>query len=118
MKRNVTTAALATALCSAVTAGPLDLDAIKARGTLRVIVAADEAPETFALQAGGDSGFERELLEGFARLRGLKEDPALRGTLEEYLGNIRRGPSWSWAITATATPTSTPRRSSATRRRC
>ena len=55
-------------------AGALDLDAVKTRGTIRVIVAADEAPETFARQAGGDGGFERELLEGFARLHALKLD--------------------------------------------
>ncbi len=35
-----------------------DLEAVKARGVVRVIVAADEAPETFALQPGGDPGFE------------------------------------------------------------
>ena len=49
-----------------------DLAEMKARGTLRAIVAADEAPETFSLQASGPPGFERELLEGFASLHGLK----------------------------------------------
>jgi ABC-type amino acid transport substrate-binding protein len=48
-----------------------DLPEIRRRGTLRVIVAADEAPETFALRGGGNPGFERELLDGFVRLQGL-----------------------------------------------
>jgi polar amino acid transport system substrate-binding protein len=39
-------------------------------GALRVIVAAEEEPETFASAPG--AGFERELLEGFAKLRGLR----------------------------------------------
>jgi ABC-type amino acid transport substrate-binding protein len=54
-------------------AAPLgaDLAELKARGTLRVIVAAEEARETFD-PAGSASGFERELVEGFARLEGLR----------------------------------------------
>ncbi len=48
-----------------------DLPEIKRRGMVRVIVAADEAPETFALRGGGDPGFERELLDGFVRLHAL-----------------------------------------------
>jgi len=39
-------------------AGALDLEALKAQGAIRVIVAADEAPETFALQPATDAGFE------------------------------------------------------------
>jgi membrane-bound lytic murein transglycosylase F len=66
-------AALVTTLVSAAPAAA-DLDAVKARGAVRVIVAADEAPETFALRPGGAPGFERELLEGFARLNGLRID--------------------------------------------
>jgi polar amino acid transport system substrate-binding protein len=48
-----------------------DLADLKARGTLRVVVAADEAPETFDLKGGGRPGFERELVDSFARLQGL-----------------------------------------------
>jgi ABC-type amino acid transport substrate-binding protein len=91
MRRIVSTAALAAALCSAVTARPLDLDAIKARGTLRVIVAADEAPETFALQAGVESGFERELLEGFARLRGFKIDVVVAKAYSDRIPMLLKG---------------------------
>src|SRR5262245_46538836 len=53
-------------------ASAADLDDVKARGALRVVVAEDEAAETFALQPGPDPGFERELLESFARLSGVK----------------------------------------------
>src|SRR6266446_6380687 len=49
-----------------------DLSALEKRGEIRAIVAADEAPETYALGAVGEPGFERELIEGFARLRGLR----------------------------------------------
>jgi polar amino acid transport system substrate-binding protein len=52
--------------------GAADLDDVRARGALRVVVAEDEAAETFAQQAGPDPGFERELLESFVRLQGLK----------------------------------------------
>lgn len=62
-------AALALAACGPVHA---DLPEIKQRGVLRVLVPADENPAWFALAAAEQPGFERELLEGFARLQGLK----------------------------------------------
>jgi membrane-bound lytic murein transglycosylase F len=40
--------------------------------TLRVLVATDEMPEMFSLEPGPDPGFERELLEGFCRIHGLR----------------------------------------------
>jgi ABC-type amino acid transport substrate-binding protein len=49
-----------------------DLAELKARGTLRVVVAADEAPETFDPKGGVRPGFERELIETFAHVQGLK----------------------------------------------
>jgi ABC-type amino acid transport substrate-binding protein len=52
-------------------AGAADLEQVRARGSLRVIVAADESAETFALTPGPDPGFERELIESFARLQGV-----------------------------------------------
>ena len=39
---------------------------------LRVLVAADEMPEMFSFAPTGPPGFERELLEGFCRLHGLR----------------------------------------------
>jgi ABC-type amino acid transport substrate-binding protein len=55
-------------------AGPLpaaDLAELKAKKSIRVVVASDEAPETFAVEPGGRPGFERELIEGFAKVHGL-----------------------------------------------
>jgi ABC-type amino acid transport substrate-binding protein len=49
-----------------------DLAEVKTRGALRVIVAADEAPETFDAKGGARPGFERELIETFARVQGVK----------------------------------------------
>jgi ABC-type amino acid transport substrate-binding protein len=40
--------------------------------TLRVLVAADEMPEMFSFAEKGQPGFERELMEGFCRIHGLK----------------------------------------------
>jgi ABC-type amino acid transport substrate-binding protein len=52
-----------------------DLAQIKSRGVLRVIAAADDAPETFSFAGGTRPGFERELAEGFAKLHGLRLEP-------------------------------------------
>src|SRR5262245_41089478 len=46
-----------------------DLAAIKARGSLRVLIGADEDPIWFSQRGGPQPGFEREVLEGFARLQ-------------------------------------------------
>ena len=48
-----------------------DLAEVKARGSLRVLVGADEDPAWFAQRASASPGFEREVLEGFARLQKL-----------------------------------------------
>lgn len=64
--------ALAAALLAAAPASALDLPELEKRGVVRVIVAADEAPETFAIAPGAAPGFEREILEGFTRLHKLK----------------------------------------------
>ncbi len=44
----------------------------KARGVIRVLAATDENPEWFATRAAERPGFEREVLEGFARLHKLR----------------------------------------------
>lgn len=49
-----------------------DLAEIKARGGLRVLASADEDPLWFSLRKGESAGFEREVLEGFARLHKLR----------------------------------------------
>jgi membrane-bound lytic murein transglycosylase F len=58
-------------LCAA-GAGAADLEEVRQAGRLRVVVAADESAETFARAAGPAPGFERELVESFARLQGLE----------------------------------------------
>jgi ABC-type amino acid transport substrate-binding protein len=67
--------AVRTALLLLLAASPAraaDLAEVKAAGALRVIVAADESPDTFAVSPGADPGFERELLEAFSRQHGLR----------------------------------------------
>jgi len=38
-------------------------------------VSADESPEAFSFDPGGPPGFDRELLEGFARLQRVTLEP-------------------------------------------
>ena len=68
-----------------------DLAALEKRGAIRAIVAADEAPETYALGAGGEPGFERELLEGFARLRGLKVETVVSKSYPDRIPALLAG---------------------------
>src|SRR6185436_5149008 len=68
-------AALTTTLAFAASAFAADLPQIKSRGVLRVIAAADDAPETFSFAGGARPGFERELADGFAKLHGLQLEP-------------------------------------------
>jgi membrane-bound lytic murein transglycosylase F len=70
----VTAFAVAVALTAggAFASGGADLPDVKTRGALRVIIAADESPDTFALVAGTRPGFERDLMERFAQLQDIK----------------------------------------------
>lgn len=77
------------ALAGAVSAA--DLPDIVNSGVLRVIVAADEAPETFSLRPGGDPGFERELLDGFARLHKVRVIPVTATGYAERIPMLQRG---------------------------
>ena len=49
-----------------------DLAEIERAGVLRVLVAADELPHMFSFGSSGDPGLEREMIEAFARARGLR----------------------------------------------
>jgi L-cystine transport system substrate-binding protein len=49
-----------------------DLAEIRASGALRVLAAVDDDPAWFSLRSGASPGFEREVLEGFARLQKLR----------------------------------------------
>ena len=61
---------LASTLLAATSPAGADMSQIKQRGTLRVLAGHDE--NWFSLQRDGPPGFEREVLEGFARLHGLR----------------------------------------------
>jgi len=62
--------AAACASLAATRGAPADFAQVKARGALRVLAAHDE--NWFSLEAQGPAGFEREVLEGYARLHGLR----------------------------------------------
>ena len=79
-----------TAAVSASRVAAADLSEVKARGTLRVIAAADEAPETFSFDAAANPGFERELVEGFAKLQGLKVEAVKAKAYGERIPMLNR----------------------------
>ena len=72
-------------------AAPRDLSEIEARGTLRVIAAADEAPETFSFTPGSSPGFDRELVEGFAKLHGLRVEAVKAKSYGDRIPMLGRG---------------------------
>jgi polar amino acid transport system substrate-binding protein len=80
----------ATVLAAATSSGA-DLAEVHSRGVLRVIVAADEAPATFALKAGEGPGFERELIEGFARLHSLGVTTVVAPGYADRIPMLQRG---------------------------
>jgi len=58
---------------------------------LRVLVPSDEMPEMFSFDTKGQPGFERELLEGFCRIHGLKLDVVQVRDFEQIIPMLRRG---------------------------
>lgn len=68
-----------------------DLSEIKTRGVLKVIAQKDEAPEMFSYAGSGDPGFEREIIEGFARLNDLKLEAVPVETSGERIPALQRG---------------------------
>src|SRR5262245_10419431 len=83
--------ALALGLAFAPSAVAADLPDLKGKGVLKVIAQRDEAPEMFAFTAGGSPGFEREMIEGFARLNGLKVEAIPVKTSDERIPTVTRG---------------------------
>jgi ABC-type amino acid transport substrate-binding protein len=51
---------------------PADLEEVRSRGTLRVLVVAFETADEFFSTASPRPGFDREIVEGFCRLQNLK----------------------------------------------
>ncbi len=72
------------------TAPASDLVELKAKGVLRVIAQKDEAKELFNLGAG-EPGFEREVLEGFARLHGLELETVVQPTAADRIPALLGG---------------------------
>jgi ABC-type amino acid transport substrate-binding protein len=58
---------------------------------LRVLVAADEMPEMFSFAQTGPPGLERELIEGFCRLHGLRLDVVPVPDFEQIIPMLLRG---------------------------
>ncbi len=67
-----------------------DLDEIRASGTLRVLAAADDDPAWFSMRPGDSPGFEREVLEGFARLQKLRFEVVPIGSWEDAIPMLIR----------------------------
>jgi len=58
---------------------------------LRVLVAADEMPEMFSFETKGQPGLERELLEGFCRIHGLKMEVVPVRDFDHIIPMLLRG---------------------------
>jgi ABC-type amino acid transport substrate-binding protein len=58
---------------------------------LRVLVAADEMPEMFSFADGGQPGLERELIEGFCRLHGMKLEIVPVRDFDQIIPMLLRG---------------------------
>jgi ABC-type amino acid transport substrate-binding protein len=87
----LTIALLLTRLVPAAAATAADLAEIKKAGAIRVIIAADESPDTFAFAAGARPGFERELMERFAQLHDLKLEVVRAPGYAERIPMLQRG---------------------------
>jgi ABC-type amino acid transport substrate-binding protein len=68
-----------------------DLKEITARGTLKVLTSLGEQPEIFSFAATGEPGFEREILEGFARLHRVKLESVQVKSFDEIIGALNKG---------------------------
>jgi ABC-type amino acid transport substrate-binding protein len=81
--------ALWVALSGASTAATLD--DLKLRGAIRVIAAEGEQPEEFSFKPGAAPGFEREMLESFAKLYSLKLEVVSVKGWDERIPVLLRG---------------------------
>ena len=73
-------------------ASPVDFPDIQARGSLRVIAAEGEQPEMFDFDGDpAKPGLEREMLEGFARLKRLQLEVVAVKTFSDRIPALLRG---------------------------
>jgi ABC-type amino acid transport substrate-binding protein len=70
---------------------PADLNEITGRGSLRVLVGVGEDAAWFRLEGGDAPGFEREVLEGFARLHKLRFEVVRVERWEEAISTLLQG---------------------------
>lgn len=91
--------------CLSLTAGADDLDALKTRGTLRVLRVPSAGVNEFFQDDTHLPGFDRELLEGFAQLHGLSVRVVPVSSWDELAPALlaRRGDVIAGRYTATAT---------------
>jgi ABC-type amino acid transport substrate-binding protein len=68
-----------------------DLKEIVARGSLRVLTGFDEQPELYSFAQTGEPGFEREIIEGFARLHRIKVESVPVTNFDEIIAMLNRG---------------------------
>jgi ABC-type amino acid transport substrate-binding protein len=68
-----------------------DMPDMKARGTLKVIAQKSEAPEMFRFSDAGEPGFEREMIEGFARIHEIEMEAVAVETSAERIPALLRG---------------------------
>jgi ABC-type amino acid transport substrate-binding protein len=68
-----------------------DWPEIQKSGRLRVVVAADEQPEMFNLKPTGEPGFEREMIQAFARLHKLELDVVTVPRYDERIAALDAG---------------------------
>jgi ABC-type amino acid transport substrate-binding protein len=68
-----------------------DLKEIEKRGALRVIVSIDELPHMFSFEDAGDPGLEREMVEAFARSRGLDVEIVKVERFEDVIPTLLAG---------------------------
>jgi ABC-type amino acid transport substrate-binding protein len=68
-----------------------DLAEIEERGVLRVVVSADELPHMFSFAEDGDPGLEREMVEAFARSRGLGVEIVAVDRFEDVIPTLLEG---------------------------
>ena len=62
-----------------------------APGVLRVLFVHDDRSDFFAAEAGPKPGFEREMLEGFARIKGLKFEAVAVDSWEDIVPALEAG---------------------------
>lgn len=91
MRSALTCAFVALLALSTSLAARADLKEIKARGTLKVLTGFDEQPELYSFASTGEPGFEREIVEGFARLNRIQVESVKVTNFDEIIPMLNRG---------------------------